>query len=116
MGIVTNAGVKLGILLKICRWVFIQSQGSRPACSVCNAQSTSTARVLQQIGDILGKANGITCTNTTHASGVPGVKEYGVLQGCINRITLVDRKHDFFQMPILRFIRWDFILPAMTYC
>lgn len=89
--------MKLGILLKICRLVFIQFQGGRPACSVCSAQSTSVARVLQQIGDILGKANGITCTNTTYASGMPGVKEYGVLQGCINRITAVDRKHDFFK-------------------
>ena len=59
LGIVTNSGVKLDISLKIHRQAYVWAQGRRPACSVCSAQCTSGAGVLQQINDTLGKANGI---------------------------------------------------------
>jgi len=66
LGIVTSSGVKLDVWLKIHRQAYVQSRGRRPACSVCSAQCTSAARVLQQIDDTLGKANGIAVVQAQH--------------------------------------------------
>lgn len=114
LGIVRNSGMKLDILLKIRRQAYVQSRGRRPACSVCSAQCTSAAGVLQQIDDTLGKANGIAGVWTQH-----------MLQVCLglrNKVFYKDtstRLHQeienmTFQMLNLKFVRWDFFLPAMT--
>lgn len=75
LGTVTNSGVKLEISLEICRRAYVESRGRRSACSVCSAQSTSAAGVLQQIDDTLGKGNGIAVVRTQHMLQVcPGLR------------------------------------------